>query len=189
MDRSAIPLVLASGSPRRLKLLRDAGFSPKVQIPGTPEVQISGESVEQLVSRLAREKARAIAETESVVVAGDTVVVLQGEILGKPNSPAHAEEMLNRLSGSSHRIVGGWCVCRGEEILYGVEACQVQFRDLSRSEISEYVQSGEPLDKAGGYGIQGGAGGFVSRFSGYWSNAIGLPLVPVTFSIEQLARR
>jgi len=170
-------------------LLRAAGFDPSVQVPGVDEKAFPGESPEKMVIRLSIEKAKAINATDELIVAGDTIVAIDDIKLGKPDSPTRAMDMLSRLSGRVHRIVGGWCVRKGEEIYHGVEVCHVGFRRLAPSEIVEYVESGEPMDKAGGYGIQGAAGAFVSQFSGFRSTAIGLPLIPVTFSVEHLSRR
>ncbi|MAJ29066.1 septum formation protein Maf [bacterium TMED181] len=186
MNRSEIPLLLASASPRRLDLLRAAGFKPQVRIPEVDESPRLNETAVGLVERLAITKAKSIGEKEWLTVAGDTVVEIRGEILGKPESPEEAVRMLEKLSGSTHRIIGGWCVLRGERIYHGVEQCLVEFRTLQSDEIDAYVESGEPSDKAGSYAIQGGAGGFVRRFSGFWSNAIGLPLIPVTSAVENL---
>lgn len=186
MDRSEIPLVLASASPRRRVLLQAAGFRPQIRIPAVDETPRPGETARELVERLAVDKAKSLEVGDLLVVAGDTVVQRDGEILGKPTSPKDAIRMLESLSGRSHQIIGGWCVRRGRSICHGVEVCEVQFRTLESAEISDYVHSGEPLDKAGAYGIQGRAGRFVERFRGYWSNAVGLPLIPVTFTAESL---
>ncbi len=186
MNRSEIPLLLASASPRRLDLLQAAGFCPQVRIPDVDETPLPGESALALVERLALSKAKSIAVADWITVAGDTVVEIRGQILGKPETPAEAVRMLKKLSGSSHRIIGGWCVCKGDRIFYGVEQCLVEFRTLDSAESDAYVESGEPSDKAGSYAIQGGASDFVRQFRGYWSNAIGLPLIPVTFAAESL---
>jgi len=186
MNRSEIPLILASASPRRRDLLQAAGFRPQIRIPAVDETPLKGETARALVERLAVEKAKSVSSEEAVIIAGDTVVQRDGEILGKPSSPKEAVRMLESLSGRSHQIIGGWCVRKGRQLCHGVEVCEVEFRTLESSEISEYVHSGEPMDKAGAYAIQGGAGRFVTAFKGYWSNAIGLPLIPVTFTTEHL---
>ena len=194
MNRWNLPLILGSASPRRLDLLRAAGFNPKVQVPDIDESVLTAESPESYVERLAISKAHAIEEEsieeESVwIVAGDTIVVLDGQILGKPASSDEAIHVLRQLSGREHRIVGGWCVRGSGEYYSGVEECRVWFRELSEAEILEYVNTGEPMDKAGSYAIQGGAGRFVTRFEGYWSNAVGLALIPVVSHLEKFARR
>ena len=186
MNRSEIPLILASASPRRRDLLQAAGFRPQIHVPEVDETPGETETARELVERLAIEKAKSVKSEEAVIIAGDTVVQRDGEILGKPSSPADALRMLESLSGRSHQIVGGWCVRKGRRLSHGVEVCEVQFRTLESAEISAYVVGGEPMDKAGAYAIQGGGGGFVKSFRGYWSNAIGLPLIPVTFSAESL---
>ena len=194
MNRLTLPLILGSASPRRLDLLRAAGFNPSVQVPDIDESVLTSESPEAYVERLAISKAHSIEEEsieeESVwIVAGDTIVVLDGQILGKPASSDEAIHVLRQLSGREHRIVGGWCVRGSGEYYSGVEECRVWFRELSEAEILEYVNTGEPMDKAGSYAIQGGAGRFVTRFEGYWSNAVGLALIPVVSHLEKFARR
>ena len=194
MNRLKLPLILGSASPRRLDLLRAAGFNPSVQVPDIDESVLTSESPEAYVERLAISKAHSIEEEsieeESVwIVAGDTIVVLDGQILGKPASSDEAIHVLRQLSGREHRIVGGWCVRGSGEYYSGVEECRVWFRELSEAEILEYVNTGEPMDTAGSYAIQGGAGRFVTRFEGYWSNAVGLALIPVVSHLEKFARR
>ena len=194
MNRLKLPLILGSASPRRLDLLRAAGFNPSVRVPDIDESVLTSESPEAYVERLAISKAHSIEEEsieeESVwIVAGDTIVVLDGQILGKPASSDEAIHVLRQLSGREHRIVGGWCVRGSGEYYSGVEECRVWFRELSEAEILEYVNTGEPMDKAGSYAIQGGAGRFVTRFEGYWSNAVGLALIPVVSHLEKFARR
>ena len=199
MNRLKLPLILGSASPRRLDLLRAAGFNPSVQVPDIDESVLTSESPEAYVERLAISKAHSIEEEsieeesieeESVwIVAGDTIVVLDGQILGKPASSDEAIHVLRQLSGREHRIVGGWCVRGSGEYYSGVEECRVWFRELSEAEILEYVNTGEPMDKAGSDAIQGGAGRFVTRFEGYWSNAVGLALIPVVSHLEKFARR
>lgn len=189
MNRWNLPLILGSASPRRLDLLRAAGFNPKVQVSDIDESVLPAESPESYVERLAISKAHAIEEESVSIVAGDTIVVLDGKILGKPASSDEAIHVLGQLSGREHRIVGGWCVRGSGEYYSGVEECRVWFRELSEAEILEYVNTGEPMDKAGSYAIQGGAGRFVTRFEGYWSNAVGLALIPVVSHLEKFARR
>lgn len=189
MNRWNLPLILGSASPRRLDLLRAAGFNPKVQVSDIDESVLPAESPESYVERLAISKAHAIEEESVSIVAGDTIVVLDGQILGKPASSDEAIHVLGQLSGREHRIVGGWCVRGSGEYYSGVEECRVWFRELSEVEIFEYVNTGEPMDKAGSYAIQGGAGRFVTRFEGYWSNAVGLALIPVVSHLEKFARR
>ncbi|MDG1454587.1 MAG: Maf family protein [Planctomycetota bacterium] len=184
-----LPLILGSASPRRLDLLRAAGFNPSVQVPDIDESVLTSESPEAYVERLAISKAHSIEEESVWIVAGDTIVVFEGQILGKPVSSDEAIQVLRQLSGREHRIVGGWCVRGSGEYYSGVEECRVWFRELSEAEILEYVNTGEPMDKAGSYAIQGGAGRFVTRFEGYWSNAVGLALIPVVSHLEKFARR
>lgn len=171
-------LILASASPRRAELLAQIGVPFEVVPADIDETPKPGEAPEAYVERLAREKALAVAGAESrlPVLGSDTSVVIGGDILGKPDSPASARSMLQRLSGSTHQVitavavaVPGRCHCR-------VVTTNVTFRPLSQAEIHAYVASGEPFDKAGGYGIQGLGGIFVCELKGSYSAVVGLPL-------------
>lgn len=171
-------LILASQSPRRRELLslitRDFIISPS----DAPEMPFSGGRVDDYVKTLARDKARFIAEKNphDIVLGADTVVALSGSVLGKPCDKNEAVEMLTSLSGNTHSVFTGVCVIgKGRESLSAVET-KVKFRKLTPAEISEYVEGGEPLDKAGAYGIQGGARGFVEEISGDYFNVVGLPM-------------
>ncbi len=171
-------LILASQSPRRRELLslitRDFVICPS----DAPEMPFSGGRVDDYVKALARDKARFVAEKNphDVVLGADTVVALKGTVLGKPRDRAEAIEMLGSLSGNIHSVFTGVCVMgNSRESLLAVET-KVKFRKLSREEISDYVAGGEPLDKAGAYGIQGGARGFVEEISGDYFNVVGLPM-------------
>ena len=184
------PIILASGSPRRRDLLAADGFSVEVLPPDLDETARPGETPDALVERLAREKAAAIAvDREGIVVAGDTVVVLDDSILGKPTDDADATQMLRALSGRTHTVLGGWCVRRGTQVLSGVERTEVRFRSLSESEIAAYVATGEPHDKAGAYGIQERGGAFVRAVTGSYDNVVGLPLATVRSAIHAVTGR
>ena len=172
------PIVLASASPRRRELLGRFGVPFRV-IPARGEEKApAGLSPGELVRCLAEHKAAEVAagEPESVIVAADTVVEIDGEILGKPGTPERAAEMLRRLSGRTHRVWTGVCVRQGERMLSAAEETAVRFRPLTEQEIAAYVATGEPLDKAGAYGYQDRACLFVERIEGDYFNVVGLPM-------------
>lgn len=172
------PVVLASASPRRQALLREIVDSFEVLTADVDETPRSGEGPEGLAKRLAISKAEAILpqRPRSLVIAGDTVVALPDELLAKPMDATDAERMLRQLSGRTHHVLTGialfWPGHR--EVL--VETTAVTFRSLGEPEIAEYVATGEPMDKAGAYAIQGGAAGFVEGIAGSHSNVVGLPV-------------
>ena len=151
------PIVLASASPRRRDLLTLVGITHSVEPADVNEDVREGERPEAYVERLAREKAVVIAarRPDAAVIAADTTVVLNGEILGKPGSVADAEAMLRRLAGHTHTVLTGMAVWHAGRTASAVERVEVTFRDLTGHEIAQYVATGEPMDKAGAYGIQG----------------------------------
>jgi septum formation protein len=183
-------VVLGSGSPRRLELLRSIGIEPVVVAPHVDESVHAHESPVDYVRRLASAKLSAVMHdlgpvaVGTVVIAADTTVDVDGQILVKPVDADEAVEMLRLLSGRAHRVHTGWAVavavpgCRGNEWEGHVEVTTstVTFRSLTPAEVDAYVASGEPLDKAGAYAIQGGAGEFVERLEGSLSAVIGLPM-------------
>lgn len=170
-------LVLASASPRRLELLGRLGITPDVMPADIDETPRPGESASALVARLSASKAATcVVGTNDVVIAADTVVVCQDDILGKPVDDADAFAMLARLSGTEHHVVTGVHVRRGARHASRVEATAVRFRRIAEPEIVAYIRTGEPCDKAGAYAIQGGAGMFVTQLIGSDTNVIGLPL-------------
>lgn len=170
-------LVLASGSPRRRAFLEQLGLTFTVTPAELDERVHQGELPAAYVERLAREKAQAVAARHlgARVLAADTTVVLEEEILGKPADGAEALAMLRRLSGRTHRVLTGVALA-GETLRARVVETRVVFREASEAELSWYVASGEPLDKAGAYGLQGIGGFLVRRIEGSHSNVIGLPL-------------
>lgn len=181
-------LILASGSPRRLELLTRMGYEFEVRAPEVDEHVAA--SPQQAVVILARRKALAAAEglTEGVVLAADTLVAVDGEALGKPQDADEARRMLRRLSGREHEVFTGVClidVANGRQTLH-VERTGVVFRALSEEEIDAYTATGEPMDKAGAYGIQGGAAAFVERISGSYENVMGLPVVSVGLMLKKI---
>ncbi|MFW0767890.1 nucleoside triphosphate pyrophosphatase [Trabulsiella odontotermitis] len=173
-------LYLASGSPRRQELLTQLGITFEKVVPGIEEQRRPQESAPQYVSRLAREKAQAgVALTaENLPVLGaDTIVILNGEVLEKPRDGEHAAAMLRLLSGKTHQVMTAVALADSEHMLDCLVVTDVTFRVLSEQDIADYVASGEPLDKAGAYGIQGLGGCFVRRINGSYHAVVGLPLV------------
>jgi septum formation protein len=174
-------LLLASASPRRSEILSNAGIPFIREIPANiDETPSPGEPPREYVMRLAREKAAAIAAGPGRIVLGaDTTVVVDDEILGKPAGDADASRMLRLLSGRSHEVITGICLrhCGGEVV--DSETTRVWFAPLSEVEIADYVASGEPMDKAGAYGIQGLASKFIPRIEGCYFNVMGLPVALV----------
>jgi septum formation protein len=185
------PLILASASPRRRELLAQAGFSFEVIPTDVPEVRKPGENPIRFVTRLAREKAEAVAATHAVapdtlVLGADTIVVVDEQVLGKPQDAADAGRMLRLLSGQTHQVITGVCLARGRERQRAAEVTFVRFVTLSDQEIDGYIATGEPLDKAGAYAIQGRAGRWVPRIHGCYFNVVGLPLALVSSMIEAM---
>jgi septum formation protein len=192
MTASSQPeIVLASASPRRKELLAQAGFAFRVAASGIDEVRRDGESPIAFVTRLAREKAEDVAPRfpGSIIVGADTVVVCEGEVLGKPVDASDAKRMLALLAGRTHQVITGVCVIAGETVESAVEVTMVQMLTISAQEIEEYVASGEPMDKAGGYAIQGRAARWIPRIQGCYFNGVGLPLALMTAMLEVAARR
>lgn len=174
-------LILASASPRRQELLRRAGFDFEVRPSKVEEARRGDETAEEFARRAAREKALAVAASApqgDLVLAADTAVVVKEEILGKPAGPDDAARMLRLLSGLTHRVITGVCLVRAPNQMEALkqETTFVTFRTLDEQEIRDYVRSGEPLDKAGAYGIQGLASKFVTRIEGCYFNVVGLPV-------------
>lgn len=173
-----VPVVLASGSPRRLSLLRTLGVEPTVRPADIDESLRERETPAKYVERLAREKASAVVGDagDALVIAADTTVTIDGDILGKPADRDEARAMLTRLAGRAHQVLTGVCVARGARLLSAVVTTRVCFRPLDDEEIEWFVARDEPYDKAGGYGIQEAGGAFVAEIAGSESNVIGLPL-------------
>ncbi len=180
-------LILASASPRRTEILRSAGLEFRVQ-PGTVEEQPHfGEEPLKYVRRLARDKALAASAAETdIVLAADTVVVVDGAILEKPADHEDAARMLRLLSGRDHEVITGICLRRGSGLIVEAESTRVFFTPLSEREVLDYVASGEPMDKAGAYAIQGLASKFVERVEGCYFNVVGLPVALVYRQLKTL---
>ena len=178
-DGNGARLVLASSSPRRVELLRLAGLNPDVRPVDVDESRHDGEDPISYVVRLAKLKACAVPAAQGeVVLAADTTVVLDGAVLGKPANPDDAVAMLRRLRGRAHTVSTGVAVAQeASAVAETVVTTDVVFAPISDAVIDAYVATGEPLDKAGAYGIQGAAATFVARLSGSWTNVVGLPVV------------
>jgi septum formation protein len=172
------PIVLASASPRRRELLAMLGIPFRVAVPDVDETPRASELPEAYVTRLAREKARAVAarEPRAVVLAADTTVVLRGRMFGKPATPEEAAAMLRRLQGRRHQVLTAVAVARDGRVEHALDATDVTFRRASDEEIASYVATGEPLDKAGGYAIQGKGAALVEGIRGDFFGVMGLPL-------------
>ena len=170
-------LVLASGSPRRRDILTTLGLQFDVRRPDVDETLRPGEKADSAARRLAEEKATAVeADPDELVIAADTIVVLDGELLGKPSGPEEAAVMLGRLAGRCHDVITGLAVRLGADTRSVTARTSVRFRSLDPAEIAAYVATGEPLDKAGAYGIQGYGSALVERIEGDFFNVMGLPV-------------
>jgi septum formation protein len=170
-------LVLASASPRRARILEQLGVAFQVVVSHADEALVPGEDGAATVERLARLKAEAVARRSALPVLGaDTEVIADGRILGKPEGEAHAVSMLEGLAGREHEVVTGLCLVSGERVGSGVERTRVRFAPMSASERAWYAASGEPLDKAGGYNVDGLGALFVEAVAGSPSNVAGLPV-------------
>jgi septum formation protein len=181
-------LVLASKSPRRAEILRSAGIAFLVRAGDVVEEHDPGESPETYVRRLARVKAEGVAMHDGeIILTADTVVVLDAHILEKPADAADAARMLRLLSGREHSVITGLCLrSAGREIIDSASTV-VRFFPLSDEEIAEYVASGEPMDKAGAYAIQGLASKFIERIEGDYFNVVGLPVSLIYQHLQQLS--
>jgi septum formation protein len=176
-----MPIVLASASPRRQELLKDAGIEFVVKPANIPEVRHKNEAPQAFAERMAKEKARAIgagAEDEYVLGA-DTIVVVDDLVLGKPEDEPDAERMLRLLSGRKHQVITGVCLKGNGFEDVGSETTAVHFSVLSDHDIRDYIATGEPMDKAGAYAIQGMASRWISKIEGDYSNVVGLPVAVV----------
>jgi septum formation protein len=184
-------LILASASPRRAEILRDAGYHFTVLSSAIDETPYPEESPEDLVRRLAQTKAdlaAARAVGPAIVIAADTEVVLDGHVFGKPRSSEDARRMLEKLSGRTHTVLTGVALVRlpNLERLSFVESTLVEFASLSDEEIRRYLSTGEPHDKAGGYAIQGYAARYIPRIEGCYFNVVGLPLARLQHALASL---
>ncbi len=173
-------LILASQSPRRRELLATAGFHFTVRFQPVEEIRAAGETPAGYVKRLARTKAEAAwASGDEIILGADTIVVLDDRVLEKPADASAARSMLRELSGREHTVITGICLRHAGGAVLDSESTRVRFLPLDESEIDDYVSSGEPMDKAGAYAIQGLASKFVDRIGGCYFNVMGLPLALV----------
>ena len=180
-------LILASASPRRKELLSLCGLPFVVRAADIDETMDFSKPPFDEVARVSRAKALAVArEEDDAVVAADTIVVCDGRVLGKPHSREEAIAMLSLLSGRDHQVMTGCTVLRGSQIETFTEVTDLHFRPLSQREIETYVASGEPMDKAGAYGIQGGAALFCERIAGDYYNVMGLPVCRLSQTLKRL---
>lgn len=170
------PVILASASPRRRDLLSLIGVEHTVKPANIDETYLPHETPRQHAERLAREKAVAIDGGDTVTIGSDTIVVVDGDVLGKPKDRAHAATMLRRLSGRSHVVMTGVAVAHRGRVVSGLEEVGVTFRSLTDDEIERYIDTGEPMDKAGAYGIQGFGATIVARVDGDYFAVMGLAL-------------
>ena len=187
----SIPLVLASGSPRRADVLRQLGLEPTIRTSEVDEAYLPGETPPQHVERLAREKAAAVAERvpEALVVGGDTVVVDGGRVLGKPASPAEARAMLRSLSGGAHDVLTGLALAGPHGMVSTCVRSTVRFRPLDEETVHAYVATGEPFDKAGAYGIQGLGAALVEAIDGDYYCVVGFPVAGFLSLLERAGWR
>jgi septum formation protein len=187
-------LILASASPRRRELLSQAGLTFTVVASHINEDLLPDEAAAAYVQRLAEEKAQAVwnanrwgdtAEDPLMVLGADTCVVCDGHILGKPTDTADARRMLELLSGRTHAVLTGLAVITGTKIVRDVEVTQVMFNQIDDAKIARYISSGEPLDKAGAYAIQGYAARWIPRIEGCYFNVVGLPIARTIAMLEE----
>jgi septum formation protein len=194
---SKIPIILASTSPRRIDMMKQVQLSVEVQAPLTTEIIRKGEKPRALVSRLSRQKADSVRQLasqrhpSSIILAADTIVVapLGKEILGKPKNRADALRMLQLLAGRTHSVLTGYCAIlvkrqKPDRRIVRVIQSQVKMRPMSRNTIARYIESGESMDKAGGYAAQGLGMALIERIEGSYTNVVGLPIAQVFLDFE-----
>ncbi len=183
-------IILASGSPRRKDLLTDAGIKFDIDVSEYEEDMSLDLSPHELAKYLSLGKAETVAQRHknAIIVAADTFVVLGNEVLGKPHTEEKAKEMLEKLSGQTHSIVTGFTIIDTEtgKIISEAQESKLYFREILPKEIDEYIATGEPLDKAGAYAIQGGGGKFVKKIDGDYTNIIGIPMEAFLEKLNQI---
>jgi septum formation protein len=184
-------LVLASASPRRQELLRNAGITFEVVPANVPEDSLPGEGAKDCAERLAREKALAVARQRphALVLGADTVVAIDGQILGKPSDSSDAVRMLRLLSGRDHHVITGVCLVADGQSFVAGETTLVTVNKITDQEIADYVATGEPMDKAGAYAIQGIASRWIPRIEGDYCNVVGLPVARVFSMLREIGPR
>ncbi len=186
-------IVLASGSPRRQELLQRMGITDfDIRVPQTDESYPQGLTPHEVVEFISREKAeaaKALCTPEEIVITADTMVFLDDQRLGKPQDEAHALEMLSALQGRSHLVCTGVTVCQGKTICTESEETKVYFRPATEAELRGYIRSGEPMDKAGAYGVQGLGALLVEKLDGDFFNVMGLPILRLSRMLERFGLR
>ena len=181
-------IILASQSPRRKELMGLFHIPFTVRVSDADETMAPNLSPAEAVAQVSRRKAEAVSrQADDVVIAADTIVVLGSQILGKPRDEADASRMLHLLSGRDHQVMTGMTLLRGDQVLTHTEITDIHFRPLSDREIDAYIRTGEPMDKAGAYGIQGGAALFADRMHGDYYNVMGLPVCRLGQFLRQIA--
>ena len=181
-------VILASQSPRRKELLGLFHIPFIIRVSDADETMDPNAPAAQQVAQVSRRKAEAVSrEPDDVVIAADTIVVCNGDILGKPRDAADASRMLHMLSGRDHQVMTGMTVLRGDRCLVCTEITDIHFRDLTDREIDAYIRTGEPMDKAGSYGIQGGAALFAEKLRGDYFNVVGLPVCRLGQMLKEIA--
>lgn len=181
-------LILASQSPRRRELLGLFRLSFVIRVADIDETMDPEKSPYDEAARVSRKKALAVPRRDDdIVIAADTIVVCEGKVLGKPRTPEEAVQMLSLLSGRDHQVMTGMTVLRGEQVVSCTEVTDIHFREMSQKEIAAYVATGEPMDKAGAYGIQGGAALFAEKMVGDYYNVMGLPVCKLRQMLSELA--
>ena len=181
-------LILASSSPRRKALLAQIGLQFEVFAPDIDETWLDLESPADYVARLATAKAQAVLQhfPQAIVIAADTSLDVDGDVIAKPESKQHAFDIWQRLSGRAHEVLTGVCVAHGEQLLTQVVRTEVHLQHLSPDDMQRYWDTGEPQDKAGAYAIQGFAAQYVTHIVGSYSNVVGLPLFETTQLLQQI---
>ena len=184
-------IILASASPRRKELLHQVGIKAEIFIPDINETPKSNEIPMQYASRMAKEKAEyavnVLGETDKLVIAADTCVVINKQIMGKPENEASAQAMLKTLSAQTHQVITAVCVNYASQWIEANSTSLVTFKLLTAEEINRYISSGEPMDKAGAYAIQGKGAAFITNLSGSYSGVMGLPLYETLEIIRRLS--
>jgi septum formation protein len=183
-------IILASSSPRRLRLLSNFGFDIHLRIPDVDETPLENENASDMVIRLAKLKANALILPEKMknwpIIAADTIVCCETQVLGKPQDKQDAVRILTFLSGKKQEVITGYALKKGIQEITGMVSTTIVFRNLSEIEIQHYVETEEPMDKAGAYGIQGHGASLLKTIHGSYSNVIGLPVDEVLMSLKSL---
>ena len=180
-------IILASKSPRRKQILEQVGLDFEIEVSDFDETQIKFKTPQEMVEKLSLEKAKIIAQgnPDAIIIGADTTVIFRKEIIGKPKSKEDAFRILSLLSGNTHEIVTGFTVIKGSKSITKHITSKVKFKKLSEAEINAYVETGEPMDKAGGYGIQEKGGLFMENIEGDYFNVVGLPIFAVAEALKE----